>query len=95
MGLTAGASSAGAASSSAAGASLSATSLLSPVGVGVGGVVVAAALVCLLAYYDIASAAERDYDAVRKVVPAAIGPLLATFAAIVAFESLTVLGYLG
>lgn len=58
---TAGVSGAGAASS-AAGASLSPTSPLSPVGVGAGGAVVAAALVCLLAYYDIVDVAERDDD---------------------------------
>lgn len=89
MGLTAGV------SSSAAGSSLSATSLLSPVGVGTGGIVVAAALILLLAYYDIIDASVRDYSDVQQVVPSAIGPLLLTFSSIVAFESLTVLGYLG
>jgi hypothetical protein len=89
MGLTAGV------SSSAAGVSSSAISLTSPVGVGVGGVVVAAALILLLAYYDVINASAADYSKVKETVPAAIGPLLLTFGGIFVFESLVVLGYLG
>jgi len=85
MGLTASVSSSAAASSSAA------TSLLSPVGAGVGGIFVAAALILLLAYFDLLGAADGDYARVRTMVIGAIAPLLVTFGAIVLFQSMSVL----
>lgn len=72
-------------SGSAAGVSV--TSLLTPVGLGVGGIFVAASLTLLLAYLDLLGAFRRDTYQVRMMVLAAIGPLLITFGAIVVFES--------
>jgi hypothetical protein len=89
MGLTAGV------SSSAAGASSAATSLLSPVGLGVGGVFIAALLIFFLAYYDMISASEQNYENVQTMLSVAIAPLVVTFGAVVVFQSLQILGYLG
>lgn len=88
MGLTAIISS----SSSSASAGVSAaTSLLSPVGLGVGGIFVAAALVLLLAYLDLFDASAIDDPEVRTTVLATVVPLALTFGAIVLFESLQVI----
>lgn len=87
MGLTAITSSA---TSAAAGAASAATSLLSPVGAGVGGVFVAAALIVLLAYLDLFDASEYESRQVRNTVLATIVPLALTFAGIVVFQSLQV-----
>lgn len=80
MGLTA-------ITSSAASAAIS---LLSPVGLGVGGVFIAAALVLLLSSYDLLDAAESDHAGVRTTMLATIVPLVVTFGAIVLFKSLQV-----
>lgn len=85
MGLTASVSSSASVSASAA------TSLLSPVGAGVGGIFVAAALILLLAYFDLLGAADGDFSRVRTMVLGVIAPLIVTFGAIVAFQSMTVL----
>lgn len=78
-------------SSSSASAGISAAvSLLSPVGLGVGGIFVAAALVVLLAYLDLFDASELDAPAARTTVLATIVPLGLTFGAIVLFKSLQV-----
>jgi hypothetical protein len=92
MGLTAAvSSSASTASSSAAGVSETVTSLLSPVGMGVGGIVVAIALVGVLAYLDIISATPDRTDRIEQTLVAAAIPLGFTFAGIVAFQTMTVL----
>jgi len=76
-------------SSASAGVS-SATSLLSPVGAGVGGIFVAAALVGLLAYLDLFDASEHEKGDVRSMLIATTVPLLLTFSGIVLFQSLAV-----
>lgn len=89
MGLTAIVSSAASSASSAgAGVSASVTSLLSPVGLGVGGIFVAAALIYLLAYLDLVDAVEEDMAAIRRVLLAAIIPLIVVFAGIVTYHTL-------
>lgn len=75
-------------SSSASAGSASATSLMSAVGLGVGGVFVAAALIVLLAYLDLADASERLNEHARTMLVATILPLGLTFSAIVLFQSL-------
>jgi amino acid transporter len=87
MGLTAITSSA---TSAAAGAASAATSLLSPVGAGVGGIFVAAALIVRLAYLDFFDASSYVNEQVRNTVLATILPLALTFGVIVIFESLKV-----
>jgi hypothetical protein len=97
MGLTAIVSSAAnavsssASSASASSASASAISLTSPVGAGIGGVFVAAALVFLLAYLDVLNASEVANAEVRRTVLATAIPLALVFVGIVAFQSLQVL----
>jgi len=81
-------SSASSASSSAAGVSATVTSLLSPVGTGIGGMVVALALVYVLAHLDIVSAKPDRDDSVRNTLLATAVPLSLTFAGIVAFQTL-------
>ncbi|AWB28162.1 hypothetical protein [Halococcoides cellulosivorans] len=73
--------------SSAAG-SATVTSLLSPVGFGVGGVVVAALLIGLLAYLDVLTARPETDSTVRVGVIAAVIPLGLTFGAVVLFQTL-------
>lgn len=90
MGLTAIVSSS-ASSASSAGVSASVTSLLSPVGVGVGGIFVAGALVLLLAYLNLLDASERSLDGVRRTVLTAVVPLLVTFAGVVLFRTMQIL----
>lgn len=75
-------------SSSASAGSASATSLMSAVGLGVGGVFVAAALIVLLAYLDLVDASERLSEHSRTMLVATILPLGLTFSAIVLFQSL-------
>ena len=76
---------------SGSGAGVSATSLLTPVGLGVGGIFVAGTLVLLLAYLDILDTSERDDRDVRIILLAGASPLSITFAAIVVFESIRIL----
>lgn len=80
-------SSASSASSSAAGVSATVTSLLSPVGTGIGGIVVALALVYLLARLDVVSARTDADERVRRMILAMVVPLALTFAGIVAFNT--------
>lgn len=92
MGLTAiVSSSASSASSSAAGASASVTSMLSPVGAGIGGVFVAAALIWLLAYLDLLDASELQSDRFRQTLAATIIPLFVVFVGIVTFRTMALL----
>lgn len=88
MGLTAIISSA--ASSSSAGVSASVTSLLSPVGAGIGGIFVAAALIYLLAYLDLLDAVDADAR-MRGALVATIIPLFIVFVGIVAYRTLALL----
>ncbi|WP_336000308.1 hypothetical protein [Halorientalis halophila] len=89
MGLTAiVSSSASSASSSAASASASATSLTSPVGLGVGGIFVAAALVLLLAYLDLLDASRFENPRLRRSLVATVLPLGMAFGGVVVYESL-------
>ena len=76
-------------SGSAAG--ISATSLSTSVGLGVGGIFVAGALILLLAYLDILDASEHDTGDVQTLLLAAVSPLSIAFLAIVVFESSQVL----
>lgn len=82
-------SSASSASSSAAGVSATVTSLLSPVGMGIGGIAIALALVYVLAHIDVLSAREETNERVRRTLVAAAIPLGITFAGIVAFQAAT------
>lgn len=92
VGLTAIVSSAGSsASSSASSASSSVLSLLSPVGLGVGGVFVAAALILLLAYFDILNATDDADASLLQTLIATTIPLAAAFAAVIIFHTLRVL----
>jgi hypothetical protein len=76
-------------SGSAAG--VSATSLLTPVGLGAGGIFVAGALILLLAYLDVLETAGRDASDVRLLLLAGVSPLSITFVAILVFESMRIL----
>lgn len=86
MGLTAILSSSSS-SASSAGVS-SATSLLSPVGVGIGGIFVAVTLIAVLAYLDLFDASELYNGQIRTMLIATVLPLALTFGAIVLFRSL-------
>lgn len=90
MGLTAIISSSASSSSAGAGVSASVTSMLSPVGAGVGGIFVAAALIYLLAYLDLLDAVEVE-TSIRGALVAAIIPLFIVFAGIVAFRTMALL----
>jgi hypothetical protein len=83
-------SSASSASSSAAGVSATVTSLLSPVGMGIGGIAVAVALVYLLARLDVVSAKNDVDEDARRMLVATVIPLALTFAGIVAFNAASV-----
>lgn len=85
------ASSASASSASASSASTSVASLVSPVGMGVGGVFLAAALILLLAYFDVFTATDDPNDAVRTTLVASIVPLSIAFAGVVVFQTLAFL----
>jgi len=84
-------SSASSASSSTAGVSATVTSLLSPVGTGVGGIVVAITLVYVLAHLDVVSASPGENERIRQTLVAVSIPLGLTFAGIVAFRTMQVL----
>lgn len=90
MGLTAIISSAASSSAAGAGVTASATSMLAPVGAGVGGIFVAAALIYLLAYLDLLDAVEGRTPS-RGAVVATVIPLFVVFAGIVAFQTLALL----
>lgn len=91
MGATAVVSSSAAGSASSAGVSASVTSLLSPVGVGVGGVIVALALVYVLAHLDVVSARPDANERTRRVLIASAIPLGFAFAGTVVFRTLQIL----
>lgn len=81
------------ASSAAAGTDIA--SLLSPVGVGVGGAVIATTLVVLLALLEITTAAESQrLRSQQSLLLATISPLLGAFGGIVLYESLVILEFL-
>lgn len=84
-------SSASSASASAAGVSATVTSLLSPVGTGVGGIVVAIMLVYVLAHLDVVSAKPDGDERVHRTLVATAIPLGLTFAGIVAFRTMALL----
>jgi|GEM_PF-2521457 len=84
-------SSASSASASAAGVSATVTSLLSPVGTGVGGIVVAITLVYVLAHLDVISAQPDGNERIQRTLTAAAIPLGLTFAGIVAFRTIALL----
>lgn len=85
MGLTAIVSSSASASSSSA--SVSVASLTSPVGLGVGGIFVAAALILLLSYFDMLEAADDANESIRMTLVASIVPLTIAFAGVVTFQT--------
>lgn len=89
MGLTAIVSSSASATSTSA--TTSATSLLSPVGAGIGGIFVFAALILALAYFDVFDAADRLSDGARYTVLPVITSLSLVATAIVTFHSLQVI----
>jgi len=60
-------------------------------GLGVGGVFVAAALILLLAYLDVSDAGGDENAQVRRTLLATIVPLALTFGGIVLYQSLQVL----
>lgn len=74
--------------SAGAGVSASATSLLAPVGLGVGGIFVAAALIYLLTYFELVSVADRNVTEVRQTLIVTIVPLIAVFGGIIVFHTL-------
>lgn len=84
------ASSTSSASSAASSASTSVASLISPVGMGVGSVVVAAALILLLGYFDVLNASGDTDDGMRITLVASIIPLATAFAGVVLFQALAV-----
>lgn len=85
MGLTAIiSSSAGSASSASAGV----TSLITEVGLGIGGVFVAAALVILLAYLDLFNASDIEDEAAFRTIVATVVPLFVAFAGTILFKAL-------
>lgn len=90
MGLTAIVSSSASSASAGAGVTASATSMLAPVGAGVGGVFVVAALIYLLAYLDLTDAVQVE-PSVRRALVAAVVPLFIVFAGIVTFQTLAIL----
>lgn len=98
MGLTAivssaasSASSASSTASSAASASMSVASLTLPVGLGIGGVFVTAAVILLLAYFDVLNATEDADESIRMTLVASIVPLAIVFVGVVVFRTLAYL----
>lgn len=86
MGLIAIVSSAlGSASSSA---SVSAISLVSSVGLGLGGIFVAGALVYLFSYFDLLDQGATDTHELQRTVLATIIPLTVVFAGILLFKTI-------
>jgi amino acid transporter len=72
-------------------ATSTAVSMLSPVGMGVGGVFVAGALLFLLSYLDMLDASSVEDQQLRQTLVAIIVPLAVVFAGVVAFQSIQVL----
>lgn len=69
-------------------------SLFSTPGVGLAGIFVTGLLVFLLAYLTVVEHSERDRPHLRTLLVATSTPLMVAFAAIIAYESLAVLGVL-
>lgn len=78
-------------SSSSASASSSVVSLVTSVGVGVGGIFVAVALIVLLAYFDLIDAHPDAHPRLKRTLLTVIVPLLFTFGGVVLFRSLQVI----
>lgn len=74
--------------------SASSLSLISTVGVGAGGIFVTALLVYLLAYLNVVEASERNRQHLQSLLVVASIPLAFVFVSVVAFKTLTILGYL-
>jgi hypothetical protein len=64
---------------------------MSAVGLGAGGIFVAAALVLLLAYLDVFDASGKENERVRTMLVATILPLGITFSGAVIFQSMQAL----
>lgn len=67
-----------------------ATSLGSPVGMGIGVLFVAGALIVLLAYYDVLNASRTDYDELQTTLFALLGPLLFALAVGIGFHGVLI-----
>lgn len=93
MGLTAIVSSAASSTSSASAtsASMSVASLTLPVGLGIGGVFVTAAVILLLAYFDVLNATEDADESIRMTLVASIVPLAIVFVSVVVFRTMAYL----
>lgn len=93
MGLTAIVSSTASSTSSASAtsASMSVASLTLPVGLGIGGVFVTAAVILLLAYFDVLNATEDADESIRMTLVASIVPLAIVFVGVVVFRTMAYL----
>lgn len=74
--------------------SASVPTLLSDLGVGVASIFVTAILIYILAYLNIVENSERKRDQLRSLLLTASIPLSFTFAGILMYESLIVIGFL-
>jgi hypothetical protein len=66
---------------------------LSPVGLGIGGLVVAATLVVAVVYLDAVDARPDRAETRRRVALAVVTPLLLTFGAVVLYQAAATLGW--
>lgn len=64
---------------------------VSPVGLGVGGLFVAATLVAAVVYLDAIDARNARKETLRRVALTVVGPLLLTFGSVVAYQAATIL----
>lgn len=76
------------------GSSVGSLALYSQIGVGIGGIFVAALLVYLLGYTQVLEASERDDRRLRLLLVSAILPLQFAFVGLIAFESFRIIGLL-
>lgn len=74
--------------------SASVPTLLSDPGVGVASIFVTAILIYFLAYLNIVESSEQERDSLRSLLIAVFIPFSFTFAGILAYESLVVIGFL-
>lgn len=74
--------------------SASVPTLLSDPGVGVASIFVTAILIYILAYLNIVESSERKRDSLRSLLITVSIPLAFTFASILTYESLVVIGFL-
>jgi hypothetical protein len=79
---------------SSTGSSASAPTLLSTLGVGVAGIFVTGILIYFLAYLNVVENSERDRPSLHLLLIATSVPLLFSFAGILIYESLVVIGFL-